>query len=61
MKVWLVNGSPHKEGNTNAVLLEIARQLASGQRFYGLEWTLCQAAGLAMPAAILEDASSTIV
>ena len=20
MKVWLVNGSPHKEGNTNAVL-----------------------------------------
>ena len=27
MKVLLVNGSPHKEGNTNAALLEIARQL----------------------------------
>ena len=27
MKVLLVNGSPHQEGNTNAALLEIARQL----------------------------------
>ena len=27
MKVLLVNDSPHKEGNTNAALLEIARQL----------------------------------
>ena len=27
MKVLLVNGSPHKEGNTNAALLEIARKL----------------------------------
>lgn len=27
MKVLLVNGGPHKEGNTNAALMEIARQL----------------------------------
>lgn len=27
MKVLLVNGSPHQEGNTNAALLEIDRQL----------------------------------
>ena len=27
MNVILVNGSPHQEGNTNAALLEIARQL----------------------------------
>lgn len=28
MKVLLVNGGPHKEGNTNAALMEIARQLS---------------------------------
>lgn len=27
MKVMLVNGSPHKEGNTNAALKEIAATL----------------------------------
>ena len=28
MKVLLVNGGPHKEGNTNAALMEIASQLS---------------------------------
>lgn len=64
MKVLLVNGGPHKEGNTNAALMEIARQLSKEGIESEIFWIGNDAisdAAPVLPAASWASVQSTIV